>query len=54
MTVTVGEPLGIDAGATVKETFPPKFRVQHIMERRFLGRWFTLPCLGAQGQGKKW
>ena len=54
MKVELGTPLQIEAGATVREEFPKSFRVQHIMERRFLGEWFKLPCIGAQGNGTEW
>ena len=54
MEVEVGAPLQIQAGATVRETFPKQFRVQHIMERRLFGEWFKLPCIGAQGNGTQW
>lgn len=50
LKVHVGTPIHVMAGAIVKETFPMRFKVRHKIERRFLGRWWTFPCVGAQGR----
>ena len=49
MVVTLGQPLKLTAGAVIKETTPMFFKVKHKMQRKFLGIWWTLPCVGSVG-----
>jgi len=53
MIIYVGKPFYIIGGAVVKETFPRTFKVKHKMERKFLGKWWTLPCIGEQFDEEK-
>ena len=46
MVITVGKPFHLIGGSVVKETFPMRFKIKHKMQRKFLGRWWTLPCVG--------
>ena len=46
MIITVGEPFHLLGGSVVREPFPTRFKIKHKMERKFLGRWWTIPCVG--------
>ena len=46
MIITVGEPFHLKGGSVVKEAFPMRFKIKHKMERKFLGKWWTIPCVG--------
>ena len=52
MIIDVGKPFHVIGGAIVKETFPLKFKIKHKMERKFLGKWLTLPCVGENFNGE--
>ena len=49
MVVTLGKPMNITASAIIKETTPMSFKVKHKMQRKFLGIWWTLPCVDRLG-----
>ena len=49
LVITLGGLMKLTASAHMKTEIPKMIKIDHVIKRRFLGRWWKIPCMHGGG-----